>query len=57
MHRITFVWTEAEAEAIANWLENVDIRDPSDPLIRLKEEVYKITGREFLLDSDGRYRV
>ena len=57
MYLITFAWTEEEAEAIAKWLENIDIREPGHPLVGLKEKVYKVTGRDFLLDADGRYTV
>jgi len=55
VHRITFIWSDEEAEAIARWLENVDVDAPDDPLVRVKERIYKITGRDFLLDADGRY--
>jgi hypothetical protein len=57
MYEITFVWTEEQAEAMAKWLETVDARGPGDPLIDLKEQLYKLTGRDFLLDADGRYVV
>ena len=57
MHEITFVWSDQDAEAIARWLENIDIDEPDDPLVSLKERIYKITGRDFLLDADGRYVV
>jgi hypothetical protein len=56
-HRITLVWTDEEVEVVARWLENVDVREPGHPLIDLKEQVYRITGRDFLLDADGRYTV
>ncbi len=35
----------------------VDVRGPGDPLIELKERIYKVTGRDFLLDAEGRYPV
>jgi hypothetical protein len=54
---ITFTWTEAEAEAIARWLENIDIPETDEALIDLKERFYRATGRDFLLDEDGRYMV
>jgi hypothetical protein len=57
MHRITFSWSDEEVEAIARWLENIDVDDPDDPLVNVKERIYKITGRDFLLDADGRYVV
>jgi hypothetical protein len=57
VHRITFIWSDEEAEAIARWLENIDVAAPDDPLVRVKERIYKITGRDFLLDADGRYVV
>jgi hypothetical protein len=57
MHEVTFIWSDEEAEAIARWLENVDVDAPDDPLVRVKERIYKITGRDFLLDTDGRYLV
>jgi hypothetical protein len=57
MYVITFVWSDEEAEAMAKWLETVDVRGPGDPLIDLKQRIYKLTGRDFLLDSDGRYVV
>jgi hypothetical protein len=56
-HRITLVWTDEEAEVIARWLENVDVLEPGHPLIDLKEQVYKITGRDFLLDANGHYTI
>jgi hypothetical protein len=57
MQRITFTWTEEEAEAIARWPENIDVLETDDALIDLKERFYKVTGRDFLLDADGRYTV
>jgi hypothetical protein len=57
MYVITFVWTDEEAEAMAKWLETVDVGGPGDPLIDLKQRIYKLTGRDFLLDGDGRYVV
>jgi hypothetical protein len=57
MYVITFVWTDEEAEAMARWLETVDVNGPGDPLIDLKQRIYKLTGRDFLLDDDGRYIV
>jgi hypothetical protein len=57
MYEITFVWTADEAESMATWLESVDVRGPGDPLIELKERLYTLTGRDFLLDADGRYVV
>jgi hypothetical protein len=57
MYVITFVWTDEEAEVMAEWLETVDVRGPRDPLIDLKQRIYKLTGRDFLLDGDGRYVV
>jgi hypothetical protein len=57
MYVITFVWTDEEAEAMARWLETVDVKGPGDPLIDLKQRIYKLTGRDFLLDDDGRYIV
>ena len=56
MHVITFIWTDDEAEAIARSLENIDV-GPDDPLVSVKERLYKITGRDFLLDANGRYVV
>ena len=56
-HRITLVWTDEEVEVVARLLENVDVYEPGHPLIDLKEQVYKITRRYFLLDADGRYTV
>ncbi|HUY70729.1 MAG TPA: hypothetical protein VMV08_00670 [Gaiellaceae bacterium] len=56
MHVITFIWTDDEAEAIARLLENIDV-GPEDPLVSVKQRLYKITGRDFLLDADGRYVV
>ena len=55
--RIRFAWTEEEAEAIARWLENIDIPETNEALIDLKERFYRATGRDFLLDEDGRYMV
>jgi hypothetical protein len=55
--RITFTWTEEDAEAIARWLENIDISDSDSALIDLKERFYRATGRDFLLDANGKYRV
>ena len=55
--QITFTWTEEEAEAIARWLENIDVSKTDDALIDLKERFYRATGRDFLLDADGRYVV
>ena len=55
--RITFTWTEAEAETIARWLENIDIPETDNTLIELKERFYRATGRDFLLDAKGRYTV
>jgi hypothetical protein len=55
--RIRFAWTEEEAEAIARWLENIDIPETDEALIDLKERFYRATGRDFLLDEDGRYMV
>jgi hypothetical protein len=55
--RIQFAWTEEEAEAIARWLENIDIPENNKALIDLKERFYRATGRDFLLDEDGRYMV
>jgi hypothetical protein len=57
VHEITFVWSEEEVEAIASRLENIDIEHSDDPLVTIKERIYAITGREFLLDCDGRYIV
>jgi hypothetical protein len=57
MYVITFVWTDEETEAMAKWLETVDVNGPGDPLIDLKQRIYKLTGRDFLLDGDGRYVV
>jgi len=57
MHVITFIWSDDEAEAIARWLENIDVDHPDDPLVRVKERLYRITGRDLLLDADGRYLV
>jgi hypothetical protein len=57
MHEITFIWSDEEVEAIARWLENLDVDEPDNPLVSVKERVYKITGRDFLLDADGRYVV
>ncbi|MDP9257458.1 MAG: hypothetical protein M3Q31_12995 [Actinomycetota bacterium] len=56
-HGITLVWTDEEAEVVARLLENVDVYEPGHPLVDLKEQVYKITGRDFLLDADGHYTV
>jgi hypothetical protein len=55
--RIRFAWTEEEAEAIARWLENIDIPETDGALIDLKERFYRATGRDFLLDENGRYTV
>jgi hypothetical protein len=55
--RIRFDWTEEEAEAIARWLENIDIPETDAALIDLKERFYRATGRDFLLDEEGRYTV
>jgi hypothetical protein len=55
--RIRFAWTEEEAEAIARWLENIDIPETDEALIDLKERFYRATGRDFLLDEEGRYMV
>ena len=55
--RIRFAWTEEEAEAIARWLENIDIPENDEALIDLKERFYRATGRDFLLDEEGRYMV
>jgi hypothetical protein len=55
--RIRFDWTEEEAEAIARWLENIDIPETDEALIDLKERFYRATGRDFLLDEEGRYTV
>ncbi|MDX6400950.1 MAG: hypothetical protein QOF27_1556 [Gaiellaceae bacterium] len=55
--RIQFAWTEEEAETIARWLENIDIPESDTALIDLKERFYRATGRDFLLDEDGRYMV
>jgi hypothetical protein len=57
MYVITLVWTDEEAETMAKWLETVDVNGPGDPLIDLKQRIYKLTGRDFLLDGDGRYVV
>jgi hypothetical protein len=35
--RIRFAWTEEEAEAIARWLENIDIPETDEALMDLKE--------------------
>jgi hypothetical protein len=56
VHVITFIWSDEQTEAIASWLENIDV-DPDHPLVSVKERIYKITGRDFLLDADGRYVV
>jgi hypothetical protein len=55
--RIIFTWTEEEAEAIARWLENIDVPKTEETLIDLKERFYRVTGRDFLLDANGRYKV
>jgi hypothetical protein len=55
--RIRFTWTQEEAEAIARWLENIDIPETDEALIDLKERFYRATGRDFLLDEEGRYMV
>jgi hypothetical protein len=55
--RIIFTWTGEEAEAIARWLENIDVPKTEETLIDLKERFYRVTGRDFLLDANGRYKV
>ena len=54
---VTFTWTEADAEAIAKWLENIDVPKTNAALVGLKERFYRATGRDFLLDANGRYMV
>jgi hypothetical protein len=43
--------------AIARWLENIDIPETDEALMDLKERFYRATGRDFLLDEEGRYMV